>query len=159
MILETPENLWKPEYLLDVESMDIQHKHFFQILDVLSKLCSLINKDNIKNHHLITILSEIRTYVLKHFHDEETMLQKYKYPDLLDQCHEHDKFMKYMIDYTNEKIQIYTIKRDDAISSDTAALMADLHGYIAGWWGEHILKKDAMYVDHVKKHKKVLSCK
>ena len=104
--MESPENLWKPEYLLDVTSMDTQHKHFFQILNVLTKLCDLDRKDTLKNHHVISIVAEIRAYALKHFNDEETMLHKYKYPQLLDQCQEHDKFLKYIIEFTTKKLRV-----------------------------------------------------
>jgi hemerythrin len=155
MTLETPENLWKPEYSLDVANMDLQHKHFFQILEVLSQICQRAEKTAIKNAHLITILTEVRRYSLKHFHDEEVMLIKYKYPDIFIQCSEHDKYQRFVLEFINDKIDLYNLNPDDMITDENFELMKSLLEYITMWLQDHIQQKDRMYVEYVKKMKQV----
>jgi len=155
MPLNTPENLWKPEYLLDVGSMDEQHKHFFKILDVLSRVIGEAGRDVIKNAHLYSIVWEVRRYSQKHFHDEETLLQKYGYQGFADQCSEHDKFLRYILEYINDKIKIYELVPGGAISDLNLRLMQELLEYTQQWWADHILKKDALYVDLIKSNKRV----
>ena len=155
MTLDATENLWKPEYLLDGGSMDEQHKHFFQILDVLSKISGGTGKGAVKNTHLYSIVWEIRRYSQKHFHDEETMLLKYEYEGFAVQCSEHDKFLRYILEYIDDKIKVYELIPTDAISELNLSLMKELLEYISHWWADHILKKDALYVDLIKSKKRV----
>ncbi len=153
MAFATAGNLWKPEYLLDVASMDLQHKHFFQILDVLSQVCKLADKATIKNSHLITIVTELRRYSHKHFHDEEVMLAKYKYPDILTQYTEHDKYQRYILEFLNDKLELYSLVPEDVVTEESFYLINELLVYVSSWWDVHILKNDILYVDHVKKMK------
>jgi hemerythrin len=147
-------NLWKPEYLLDIASMDGQHKYFFQILEVVSKLSNSTDRTLLKNSHITKITTELRRYSQRHFYDEEVMLEKHKYPGLLAQCSEHDKYQMYVLDFINTKIGIYSLIPEDIVSEETIALLKELAVFIASWWDDHILKNDFLYVDHVRSSKK-----
>ena len=149
-----PVNLWKPEYLLDVASMDVQHSHFFRILDVLSQVCERSDKASLKNAHVIALVTEIRRYSQKHFHDEEAMLAKYGYPQLPMQCREHDAYQRYVLEFINDKIDLYSLDPEEAVTAQNVDLISDLLAYVALWWDEHILKKDILYVEYVKKVKR-----
>jgi hemerythrin len=152
-MLMTPDatvNLWKPEYLLDIASMDGQHKYFFQILEVVLKLSNSADRTLIKNSHITKIATELRRYSQRHFYDEEVMLEKHKYPHILVQCSEHDKYQTYVLDFINNKIGIYSLVPEDIVSEETLSRLKELTEFIASWWDDHILKKDILYVEHVK---------
>ncbi|MCI5124053.1 MAG: hypothetical protein D3925_06150 [Candidatus Electrothrix sp. AR5] len=80
---------WRDEYNVGVKEIDSQHKSFFQIIEKISDLhikgAGHVNQA-IK---LDGLLDELLDYARLHFHTEEELMVRYRYPMIDSQKKEH----------------------------------------------------------------------
>ncbi|WP_291329823.1 hemerythrin domain-containing protein [Desulfovibrio sp. UCD-KL4C] len=63
-------NLWKQDYLLDIDTIDEQHKHFFEMTAQIIRLAEKLRDDN-SVEKIIQAVGALRTYAFLHFKTEE----------------------------------------------------------------------------------------
>ncbi|WP_455756399.1 bacteriohemerythrin [Sulfurimonas sp.] len=68
---------WDDKYKLGIDSIDVQHKKLFEIVNRLYDLKEDSNKEELR-----TILYEFSDYMGLHFRDEEEYMLSIKFPDL-----------------------------------------------------------------------------
>ena len=78
---------WEDSYSIGIESIDIQHKKLFELVN---KLYDLKDNSNIKEE-IRDILYAFREYTITHFQDEEFYMKSIGYPELEEHklMHEH----------------------------------------------------------------------
>ena len=69
---------WDDEYNLGIESIDAQHRHLFEIVNMVY---DLEENDHVKDE-IRTILEELNDYMKTHFKDEEIYLENIHFPEL-----------------------------------------------------------------------------
>lgn len=143
-------NLWKPDYMLDIEVIDGQHKEFFQICLKATMLCEAGRKKPIQLSDIIHVLYSMRSYAFKHFHTEETLLLKYKYPNIYEHIALHDQFLASFQTFTAD---LHGRLSDSQGQEAVLACAEHINTYVVGWWGEHILNADQDYATYMRSRK------
>jgi len=150
--MAAPVNLWKPEYLLDVDVIDEQHKGFFNLCLNSATLCESARNKPIKLADVIHLIYDMRAYAFKHFHTEETLLLKYGYPRIYGHMSQHDLFLRSLQQFTAE-LHVELAKADKAGQEGFLACATHINEYLATWWGEHILTADQDYAQFLRERK------
>jgi len=142
--MDGPVNLWKPEYMLDIDVIDEQHKGFFDLCLKAAMLCESARKKPIELHNVIHLIYGMRAYAFKHFHTEETLLLKYGYPKIYGHMSLHDIFLRTLQEFTAE-LHVELAKTEKAGQDGFLACASHINDYLTNWWGEHILNTDQDY--------------
>ncbi|WP_031479466.1 bacteriohemerythrin [Maridesulfovibrio frigidus] len=138
------DNLWKQEYLLDLDSIDEQHKKFFEMTAGIVQLA-----ERIENAHaieqIIKAIGGLRTYAFLHFKTEEELLLKYAFPGYLHHTTFHNMYLENMIKFEKE-FKVLLKKKHDGEDVNVAMVeyLTHMADYVAGWWAEHIVKQDTI---------------
>ncbi|WP_163352624.1 bacteriohemerythrin [Desulfovibrio sp. JC010] len=144
------DSLWKAKYLLDIDEVDTQHRHYFSICSKIVNLCDLARsgKDVTFGPFLVAIF-EMRSYSFKHFLTEEALLAKYKYPRSFAHIELHDQYIEVIRQFT-KKIKIYHKQAKTAVDHDFLAEAEQLTEFALNWWAKHIMEEDKKYADFIK---------
>lgn len=96
--------LWKKEFELGIKSIDDQHIKLLEIGNRINEL--LINHDDGDDNYdeIFQVIEELKAYTVYHFNNEETLFEKYKYPEYEIHKKEHDAFIQYMDSVNLESI-------------------------------------------------------
>lgn len=128
-------DLWRPEYSLGLDEIDLQHRRFFRYLERLHAAMRAR-----KSHEAIaTILHSLSKYGVEHFATEEREMQKNNYPDFDSHREEHQRFIR--------KIEEFRARYD----AGSIALSVDVLLFMNSWLSNHILGVDAKYVPYLKR--------
>jgi len=101
--MEGKKTLWKPAYLLEIDEIDDQHKRFFELCMEQSQLCERARKgEAITIRHIIRAMFALRNYAFYHFHTEEALLVKYRFPDVYGHIRLHDTFLRKLMEFSDE---------------------------------------------------------
>jgi len=146
------QNLWKPEYMFDIDVIDEQHKGFSEICLKSSMLCEMARTKPIQLPDVIHLIYGMRAYAFKHFHTEETLLLKYGYPKFYDHIRQHDIFLSTMQKFIAE-LHEHLAKTQSAGQEVFLAYAKHINDYLANWWAEHILNVDQEYMQYIREHK------
>jgi hemerythrin-like metal-binding protein len=127
---------WGPKLILGIDEIDEQHKELVSLINRLHKAMKL-KKGSQKSGE---ILKELADYTVYHFGHEETLFEKYGYPEKTD----HVKIHKELVD------QVVMFKTQ--FEEGKASLTMDLMNFLTDWLKNHILKTDKAYVPFLKKN-------
>jgi hemerythrin len=123
-----------------IDSIDEQHKHFFEITNSLIEMAL---NDAAEKEELIGLLGSLGDYAFYHLNTEESYFDKFHYPDAPMHVEEHNKFReqakKFMDSVENEKNDIKTLVKEAAI-------------YSGNWLFHHILLVDTKYAKFFQEH-------
>lgn len=150
--MDAPINLWKPEYKLDIDIIDEQHKGFFDLCLNSAMLCEAARNKPIKLADVINLIYNMRAYAFKHFHTEETLLLKYGYPKIYGHISQHDIFLRTLQEFTAE-LHVEMAKAEKVGPEGFLASANHINGYLTNWWGEHILNTDQDYARFMREQK------
>ena len=126
---------WKPEFSVNVEEIDKQHKRLFELGGRIYDIASL--KDSFDHYdEIMEVLDELRSYTDYHFNYEEKLMTRYNFEGYEEHSFEHLFFMK--------KLDRIEKKDIDSAQNETAL---DLVKFVANWIEDHILKSDMKYKD------------
>lgn len=150
--MNQPVNLWKPEYMLDIDVIDEQHKGFFELCLKSAMLCESARKTPIELHDVIHLIYAMRAYAFKHFHTEESMLLKYRYPKIYVHISQHDLFLHSLQEFTAE-LHAELAKAERTGPEGFLASVNRINTYLTNWWGAHILNVDQDYARFMREHK------
>jgi hemerythrin len=124
---------WDDKYLIGINSIDAQHKHFVGILNRLFLVIQSESNDSVTN-----IINELVDYADRHFATEERYFKKHNYPYSLEHTNEHNKIKRKIIKLLNSK------------TSDQFKLGYSLLDLLEEWLFKHIIAVDVKYVDFLK---------
>ncbi len=123
------------KHLLNFEKMDTLHKEFLDIYNSvdISSIESIITKSK-----------ELLEHSKKHFLEEETLMEEYKYPTIKEHKDEHNKVLSEME---------YFIKNSQSIFGKKM-LKAYYVEKLPDWFDLHLLSMDSDLVHHLNKFMK-----
>ena len=124
--------IWKDSYSIDMDLIDTQHKHLFDIGNQAYALLKNGLKID-KYDEIIMILEDLRNYTKYHFKCEEEYMLQINYSRYEDQKKEHTAFIEKI-----DAIHLHDIDRNQQKSIE------DLLRFIFDWILVHILEKDKM---------------
>jgi hemerythrin len=118
---------WKPEYSVQFEIIDSQHKRLFEIANELH----VALKGGKGKDQLSALLSNLIAYTKNHFATEENLMRIHSYPDYA--CHKklHDELTRQVMQFQKEF---------DAGNSTTSA--SDVMQFLSDWLRHHIMETD-----------------
>lgn len=145
-------NLWKPEYMLDIDVIDEQHKGFFDLCLKSAMLCESARNKPVELSDVIHLIYGMRAYAFRHFFTEETLLLKYAYPKIYGHMSQHDIFLRTLQEFTAE-LHAELAKAEKTGPKSFLACANRINSYLTNWWGEHILNTDQDYARFMREQK------
>jgi hemerythrin len=129
---------WDDKLSTGHEKIDRQHKQLIEALNRLIEACS----SGEGSAELGNTLEFLNSYIMKHFSDEEKIMQEYGYPDYQRHKGYHDDFTKVVRGLTDQLLS----------DGPTDQLVGMVHSKIASWLTNHIKGEDFRLAAHVKAH-------
>ncbi|MDR3280977.1 MAG: hemerythrin family protein [Synergistaceae bacterium] len=131
---------WNENLASGHEMIDGQHK---QLIDALNKLVEACAQGE-GRAQLGNTLEFLNAYIVKHFGDEEKIMDEYNYPDYLIHRGYHEGFKTAVRELTNNLLKF----------GPTDTLVGEVHSSVAGWLVNHIRSEDFKLVAYIKAHSK-----
>lgn len=147
-------NLWKQQYLLDLDTIDDQHKYFFKLCGGIVQLAEYPTTTAIGVKDVIQAIGGMRTYAFLHFKTEEELMLQFSFPGYLHHTGYHNAYLTRMMKFENTfKSLLLKLKSKEQIEDKIKQFLLDMSDYIANWWATHIVKQDTIYAKFIKDHK------
>lgn len=146
-------NLWKPDYAVDVEQIDSQHKKFFDYCSRLIQLADESSVSSCTNSDLLSLFFKIRSYAFRHFMDEEELMLKYKYGDMVKHIREHNQYYVKIFSHLEDECRIFDLDISAKMDNESRRIAIFLSEFAAGWLEEHIYTSDKLLAKHLIKAK------
>ncbi|MBI9078144.1 MAG: hemerythrin family protein [Pseudodesulfovibrio sp.] len=148
------QNLWKPDYLLNLDTIDEQHKKFFELCRIIAQHAEQELTTDTSFKTTIRLLGAMRAYAFIHFKTEEELMLKYGFPEYLNHTEIHNIYLQKMMTFEQDFKQLLTrMNNKENIEEDMKLFLITMSEYIANWWGTHILQVDTVYAEFIKKTK------
>jgi hemerythrin len=129
------------EYETGIYKIDKEHRRLFELADDCYNLLKDDSFDN-KYEKVKNVINELKDYAKFHFSEEEKLMESVKHKQIFTHKLQHDYFI--------EKIDAIDIEDIDDIESNQDQYIIDILTFIVAWIRQHILSKDAQYVNDVK---------
>lgn len=120
---------WEDRLSVNIKAFDDQHK---KLIDLINKLYDGM-KAGKGNDVLEGILSELVSYTVTHFSNEQSLFQKHGYPEFVQHKKEHD-------DLTKKAIELR-----DNLKSGKSVISVEVMSFLKDWLNKHILGTDKKY--------------
>lgn len=121
---------WKPEYSVNVEEIDEQHKKLVSLIDKLyNSIYSFKTREELGG-----ILEELIEYADYHFSTEEKYFDKFNYEYSEEHKREHEIFREKMLDL-NKKFKNKELE-----------ISFELIDFLEDWLLDHLMEQDQKYV-------------
>lgn len=125
---------WENKYKVDVEIIDEQHEHLFEIVNTMYD--SIVRGD--EQNALEEILSELINYTVYHFETEEKLFKEYGYPEYEEHKAQHDELCKQVVELQEQfKLKVVTIT-------------FEVMDFLSGWLQEHTTQSDLKFADYMR---------
>jgi len=147
-------NLWKPDYAVDIDEIDSQHKKFFEYCARLVQLADESSAGQHTNADLVGLIFKVRSYAFRHFMDEEALMLKYKYPRLIEHIREHDRYCVQVFTHIESDYNIFDLDIAQKMDDESRRIARFLSEFAAGWLGDHIYTRDKFFAEYLKKQKR-----
>jgi hemerythrin len=144
-------NLWKPEYAVDIDEIDAQHKKFFEYCSGLVQLADPSSEGQHTNADLVNMTFKVRTYGFWHFMDEEALMLKYKYPQMITHVREHNQYFVQFFTHIEKEYNIFNLDITALMDEKSRSIAMFLSDFAVGWLEQHIYDKDKSLADYLKK--------
>ena len=125
------------EYETGIDKIDKEHRRLFELAD---ECYNLLKEDvcNNKYEKVKKVINELKDYAKFHFNEEEKLMESVRHKQIFTHKLQHDYFI--------EKVDAIDI---DDIQSNQDQYIIDILTFIVAWIRQHILSKDAQYVQDV----------
>ncbi len=124
---------WKDEFSVGSREMDAQHH---MLVDIINRLyCAMDQKKEKQN--LNSILDELMKYAQTHFGSEESLMDRSRYPNLLEHKARHVGFSKDVL------------ARRAMLSDGKSVSALELVYWLKDWLSIHILREDKSYAPYL----------
>jgi hemerythrin-like metal-binding protein len=90
---------WNDSLNVDDGKIDNEHRY---LVNLINKLIELAKNCDINREELKNLFSELRSYTVVHFCNEEEYMRKINYPGLAEQEQEHKKLQEQVKNYQNK---------------------------------------------------------
>ena len=123
--------VWDPQrYGLQIPEMDAEHK---QLIEYMNQIFESHNEKASKTH-LLSLINELIDFVLIHFKNEESYLEKIKFPGLVNHKNIHQRLLSQLRQYKAN------------YEADPAATLNDkFFEFLTLWLSSHIQHFDKQY--------------
>jgi hemerythrin-like metal-binding protein len=128
--------VWDETFVLGIDEIDLQHR---SIVEHFTKFSEAV-QDGSAKEVLADLADFLVEYAQMHFATEETYMQKYNYPRIDEQRHEHEEF-------TLDALELRKRIEEEGASRE---LSIALTGRMVRWVIQHIRKHDRDMVNFVK---------
>ena len=122
---------WMENYSVGIESMDNHHR---KIIDLINELHNGMSQGSPMDV-LHKVLLELSDYTLYHFSEEENLMKKYDYSNLLNHKKEHGKLIKTLKDLQQQ----FKERKGELV------IIVKIQDFLRNWWINHILNLDMKY--------------
>ena len=122
---------WNANYSVKVRAMDAQHKQLFVIIQELYNAMRSGRGKEVAG----SVLHRLIDYTVKHFTEEEKLMEKHAYPRLAQHKVEH----KALVD------KVVAFKKD--FDAGGASITPELMTFLQKWLTDHIQTVDQKYGD------------
>jgi hemerythrin len=119
---------WTEDLTTGINEIDTQHKELFKRINRLLDACYQ-GKGKEEIDDLIRFLSD---YVVDHFGTEESLMDRYDYPESRPHRSQHEDFQKRFSD----------LKRELQTSGERLVAVIGTNQLLGDWWINHIGKVD-----------------
>lgn len=127
---------WEPTFTVHIEEIDSQHRKLF---DISNQIIDIYNTSEGDFNKCYKVIEDLFEYLSVHFHAEQMIFMKSRYPDFREHLREHDEF----IDKVGEFIQSYK-KKEENLSLNVVSFLTD-------WIYSHTTSSDLAYAKHLQK--------
>ena len=125
---------WKPQYSVQIASIDGQHQNLFRLAEELyAAMASGQGKAA-----LAKILDRLVQYTTVHFAHEERLMNQHNYPDRNAHVAEHRKLTQ----------QVLAFQKD--FESGKALMTVEVLHFLRDWLSHHIAQSDQKYAPYLK---------
>jgi hemerythrin-like metal-binding protein len=125
---------WKPQYSVNIASIDGQHQNLFRIAEELYA-AMMAGQAKIA---LSRILDRLVQYTTVHFAHEERLMGLHNYPDRVAHSAEHQALTK----------QVLAFQQD--FENGRAIMTLQVFHFLKGWLQHHIAESDQKYAPYLK---------
>ena len=132
--------IWTNDYSLEINVIDEQHKHFFEIVN---RIYDLLAKPNQERTEIVNIINELKDYAFYHLATEEKYFNQFAYADITNHMKYHTMFRLQSDEYTER------IKNSQ---EDLSKLALEITDFAKNWLMNHILIADKKYAHLFKEH-------
>lgn len=126
--------IWDKNWEIGISSIDQQHR---ELVDIINKLGEAM-KERKAAEVVSTVVAELTAYTRKHFTFEESLMHKYKYPDLDAHKPYHTKFIAKLVEF------------QEKIDSGNIAIGVQMYNFLGDWLRNHIRGTDTKYAEVIK---------
>ncbi len=128
---------WIERYVLDIPEIDEQH------IELVKRINAFVNafnegKGDTEIKAIVTFLEE---YVVSHFNDEETLMERYRYLNIDEHHAFHDTYMR--------KVNQFIRDLDD--NGIIAVQAENIHLLLIDWLSIHIDVEDRKFAEYIKR--------
>lgn len=142
-------NLWKPDYLLDIQQLDDQHRKFFEYCSTLLMLADPNTSKTHLNADLLSVFFKLRAYAFKHFLDEESLMAEHKYPGIKDHIRLHNRYCVDFFQAVEDTHPVFDLNPAARMDEKSREMALFLSNFAAGWLEEHIYTTDKQLAGHI----------
>jgi len=132
--------VWKPNLSVGIESIDEQHKIWFEKANELFEA----GKQQRANEYIVTMFDFLDEYTKKHFRDEEAYMEKIRYPEIEAQKKAHASFVD----------DLARLKKEYNESGGNITVIINANKMIIDWLTRHISVMDKKIGEYVNNQKK-----
>ncbi len=119
---------WTQNLSVGVEEIDEQHKTWFEKAEKLFEA----GKNNQAKAYIGELLDFLESYTKKHFADEESYMQRIRYPQYEEQRTAHASFIA----------QLQKLRSDYAASGGNILVILNANQMVVDWLTKHISNMD-----------------
>jgi hemerythrin len=125
---------WKPQYSVQIPSIDNQHQNLFRIAaELYSAMCAGQGKVALSR-----VLERLVQYTAAHFAHEERLMRLHKYPDFDKHKAEHEALTKQVLAFQSD------------FENGRATMTVQVLHFLKEWLQHHIAESDQKYSPYLR---------
>jgi hemerythrin-like metal-binding protein len=129
-------SLWNSSYETGNEIVDNDHKEIFGLVQQVLSSSTLSRKDKVE-----TAINFLADYVVRHFANEERLMDECSYPDSQIHKLEHANFLGVAVEL-KEKFTKGDLVFGENPENDELHLSLEINKTVVGWLSRHIMGSD-----------------
>lgn len=129
--------VWKDNFKLGNEQVDMQHRRLFELVSQLVSLCM----DGSDTENLQKTIDFLVNYTVQHFADEEALQVQYKFPEYERHKQLHEDF----------KATVGGLVQKFMENGSSTELSNNVNKIVVRWLVNHIQREDKKIGDHIRK--------
>jgi len=118
---------WNDNFSVKHEDIDEQHK---KLISIINEVAYLVNEGDTDFANFLELVNHLDGYIQEHFKYEESLMDKYSYPDKEAHINQHNDLRIKM-----ESMNIFDINKP-------TDFYKDLLTYLVNWISTHVMQTD-----------------